>query len=157
MKYEAPSLSGKALVNYNKFSDFIRKIGSQRPTTRQYLFVEAYLDGMSGENAYKAAGYCDISKLYTCQRYSLIRSMIDSPGIQYLMKAALFNWARKREVTANVIADRLLNIVDTADNVKDQLAALKELNLMLGFHNTLNLRKLKYRSALLRKAEKHAA
>ena len=149
---------------YKRFCDFITAIGkgvkSRRPSKKQYAFVSKYLETFDVKEAYNHAGYMNLirptgSVSWGWER-TIYNRVLQSQSVQYLIKLALFDWMLKHEINAKTIADRLLHIANTAEKHSDQIAALKELNLMLGYHKPQRRRKINL-SAAQQKAEKHAA
>ena len=161
---DAPLATQVLVDKYKRFCDFITAIGkgvkSRRPSEKQYAFVSKYLETFDVREAYNHAGYMDLTGPNGTVNWGWERTthnrVLQSQSVQYLIKLALFDWMRKHEVNAKTIADRLLHIADTAEKHADQIAALKELNLMLGYHKPQRRRKLSL-SAVQQKAEKHAA
>ena len=157
MANEALIASGHVIAKYKRFRTFISSMGEHLyPTEKQYAFASHYLKHQDAEAAFKHAGYSDSGTTKVLWLKLAHQRVLQSKAVRQLMSMALFEWSHKRSITANVIADRLLHIADTAEKHADQIAALKELNLMLGYHKPQRRRKLSL-SAVQQKAEKHAA
>ena len=113
------------------------------PTDKQLTFVSVYFRTGHVATAYEAAGYFDVSKQRPSNRSRAYWRVMQSTGVQRLFQVVMCTWVQKHGITKQWMADKLLNIIDTADNVKDQLDAIQELNSILGYHKSLRLRKKK--------------
>jgi len=161
MANEALIESGHGIAKYKRFRTFISSMGERiNPTEKQYAFASHYLKHQDAEAAYKHAGYMDLTTATTCKawRRGAYKRVLQSKAVRQLMSMALFEWSQKRNITAKVIADRLLHIADTAENLNDQIAALTELNKMLDYHNAPSHQERMNRVlAAQRRLERHAA
>ena len=139
MANEALIESGHIINKYKRFRTFISGMGERIcPTEKQYAFATHYLKHQDAEAAFKHAGYSDSGTKKVLWLKIAHQRVLQSKAVRQLMSMALFEWSQKRNITAEVIADRLLHIADTAERHEDQLAALTELNKMLNYHNAPN-------------------
>lgn len=153
---DAPDASPEMVEKYQKYCEFFKELHIQRPTEKQFRFVEHYLKTFDAAAAYKYAGYLELGKTNIHWANRAYWRVFMGSGIQHLLRICMFNWANERQITKQSQADRLLHIANTAEDVKDQLAALKELNKLLGYHKPLTRRNLTPRPARSRKTETSA-
>jgi len=105
-------------------------------TTKQIKFVAAYLSApyeIRGKIAWDAAGYPSIDHLSRDVQRMRIHRILCYKNVRDLLKLSFSKWALENRVNAGMLADKVLNIINTADNHRDQLSAIRLLADLGGF------------------------
>lgn len=136
----APPLDPELIRKYDTYAEFFKAIGKRRPTYKQYVFAKTYLETNDNELAWKTAGYSNIDHYQPHQKRHHYWRIRQSNAVKELFQIAFMEWAIEQQITARGIGNALLNIYEAADNVKDQIAVIRELNQMLG-HRSKQLRR----------------
>jgi len=105
-----------------------------RPSKKQLDFTEHYLKTGDPIAAYTYAGYAPLEKYWPRYRRLVWWRVLHSKNVQLLLRMAMYQWASRHDINPTAIADRLLKIADTTDDLKTAVSALRELNCMLGYH-----------------------
>jgi len=103
---------------------FIRE-GGVTPTPAQFKYAEVYIKTGDQKAAYEAAGFHSVSHLtdrYARLQYAKVRRR---KGVKTLLKLLARNWMVKNDVTIESLCDKALQAYYNADNVKDQLSAIR--------------------------------
>jgi hypothetical protein len=128
-----------------------------RPTEKQLIFVETYLKTGKLATAYETAGYADISKRPDSRKLYAYNRVMTAVNVQTLFRIVFFNWKVKNGITRQVMADKLLEIIDQADTLTVKLEAIKELNNIAGHHTLRHHRSQSRRVARQKTLETTAA
>ena len=129
----------------------------RQPTHKQFKFVQVYLETLDVEQAYIQANYTDVSHCKERWRRRAYWRVMQGKAVGELLRLAMFEWASTNGVTASKIADALVHIINTADTIKDQVAAFRELTQIAGYRKSPSLRKKKTRAVRKQKQDKIAA
>ena len=114
------------------------------PTYRQYIYSKTLLETNDSELAYKTANYCNVSYLPLQNRKRAWWRVSKGQAVRELMRIGMYEWAMSVQASSFALGDKLLRIAIHGDTTKDQINAIKELNKLLGYHNTLDPKLLKY-------------
>jgi hypothetical protein len=135
-------VDSKTIAAYRRHRDLIKDVDlRQLPSVRQFKFAEVYLQTRDPIYAYHEAGYFDLTKAPPRIQRVAARRVLKAQGVQFLITLAMHEWTLKHKYTVNNVANRLLKMLDQADNIKDQLAIIRELDQLSGYHNKPRRRK----------------
>lgn len=117
---------GNLQNNLSHYQALFKKYGCVPPNRQQFIFTKHYLKTLNITKAYKAAGYEDLTHV-TNQRwlYSRMARIKNLDTVRLLMKLAAHEWVIEQKLTAEWVANEALKAYNNADNVSDQLKALK--------------------------------
>ena len=113
------------LDGYDYIGACFSNSGRVPPTPYQFRFVEHYIKHQNAKAAYKYAGYRDMSHLTKCGQRAKLHRITTSYTIQTMLKILTDNWMRANEMNADKLATMTLQAYNNADNMKDQLMALR--------------------------------
>jgi len=104
---------------------FVRTKGASLPTAAQFKYAEVYVATGDQKAAYEAAGFHSVKHLndrYARLQYAKVRKR---KGVRILLKLLARNWMMKHEITVASLCNKALQAYYNADNVKDQLSAIR--------------------------------
>ena len=111
--------------SYDYYAALFVRNGRTPPTPRQFKFAEYYMKHNDVKAAYYYADYRNIDHLTASgQRYKLRKASV-SVGVQTLFKLMTNEWMRRQDVNVNSLCTRALQSYNNADNMKDQLNAIR--------------------------------
>jgi len=96
------------------------------------------------KTAYKAADYHNIDHLYERNQRRAWYRVARTQTVKELLRIGMYEWAMSVQLTSFALGDKLLRVAIHGETTKDQVAAIKELNKLLGTHGTLDPRSLKF-------------
>ena len=113
----------------NEDLDYYKQVFVKRgmcpPTMKEFTFARVYLATNNQRIANDAAGYPSVAHLHPDNQMKYTRTIKMQVGIQNLLKFAVKEWYDEQQISVRRICNEALKAYNNADNVRDQLNALK--------------------------------
>ena len=107
--------------------------GKIPPSPKQFAYVKKYLECGDKKIAYDYAGYASIDRYPPHNQASMLRQISDLQAVKLLQQLAVKEWAMEQQINARALASKALQAYENADNVRDQLNALKFIGRVMGY------------------------
>ena len=124
---DAPPIPSETYKKYVTYLELFQKSGWVTPTHKQFIFAKTYLETLDSGLAWRTAGYMSLKRYAPCYRKYKIRAVMNSPVVKLLFNISMVEFAQEMNITGRTMGLHLIEILHNADNVKDQIDAIREL------------------------------